>query len=139
MLAFQSWQSPTGDAGLFDDNESIRVMDSLQDSAVFHLDLTGRVISWNRGAERLFGLTSAGSRARDYGTLLRPSEASTGKPGQSLRTALARGRFRIADWRTRTDGTCFWAEITISPLTDRNQHATGFLADRKSTRLNSSH
>ena len=128
MLAFKSWHTPTGDAGLSDDGESIRVMDSLQDSAVFHLDLTGRVISWNRGAERVFGLTSAGSRAHDYATLLRASETSNGKPGQPLRTALARGSFRIADWRNRTDGTCFWAEITISPLTDHNQHATGFLA-----------
>ena len=128
MLAFESWHAATGAAGLLDDNESIRLIDSLKDSAVFHLDLTGRVISWNRGAERVFGQTSAGFRARDYSMLLRPSEASNVKPGQPLRTALTRGRFRILDWRTRTDGTGFWAEIMISPLMDHNQHATGFLA-----------
>jgi PAS domain S-box-containing protein len=129
MLAFESWHAAAGAAaGRFDDSESIRLVDSLKDSAVFHLDLTGRVISWNRGAERVFGLTSAGLRARDYSLLLRPAEASNLKPGQPLRTALARGRFRIADWRTRTDGTRFWAEIMISPLMDHNHHATGFLA-----------
>src|SRR5262249_3098856 len=133
MLAFQDRQPAPGDAALLDDNDSIRLLDSLQDSAVFHLDLTGRVISWNRGAERVFGLTSAGFRAREYTMLLRASDASNRSPGHPLRTALARGRYRIADWRTRTDGTCFWAEIMISPLVDHSQHATGFLAVVKDT------
>jgi len=133
MLAFQDRHPAPVDAGLFDDNESIRLLDSLQDSGVFHLDLTGRVISWNRGAERVFGPTAAGFRAREYTMLLRASDASNRSPGHPLRTALARGQYRIADWRTRTDGTCFWAEIMISPLVDHSQHATGFLAVVKDT------
>ena len=133
MLAFQGQHPVTGEAGLCDDNESIRLIDSLQDSAVFHLDLTGRVVSWNRGVEGVFGLTPAGFRARDYTMLLRASDASNLSPGQPLRTALAAGEFRIEDWRTRADGTCFWAEIMISPLVDRSQHATGFLAVVKDT------
>ena len=133
MLAFQDRQPAPGDAALLDDNDSIRLIDSLQDSAVFHLDLTGRVVSWNRGAERIFGPTSAGFRARDYTLLLRAADASNVSPGHPLRTALARGQYRIAGWRSRSDGSCFWAEIMISPLVDHSQHATGFLALVKDT------
>lgn len=128
MLTFDGQHTAAADAGLFDDHEPIRLIDSFEDSAVFHLDLTGRVVNWNRGAERLFGRTAAGFGSRDYTFLLRSVESGSVKPRQPLRTALAKGLFRITAWRTRTDGTCFWGEVLISPLIDETRRATGFLA-----------
>lgn len=126
MLSFQSPHVASADDGLFGDDEPISVTDSFKDSAVFQLDLTGRVINWNAGAERVFGIT-AGFGARDYAVLL-PLKASHDEPGLPLRRALAQGKFWIAGWTQCCDGTRFWAEVLITPLVDHSQRATGFLA-----------
>lgn len=127
MLSFQSRHAAAADGGLFDDHEPISITDSFKDSAVFHLDLTGRVINWSRGAERVFGFTGAGLRAREYPILL-PDAANLSKSGLPLRTALAKGHYRITGWAKRSDGVRFWTETRIAPLMDQGQRATGFLA-----------
>ena len=127
MLSFQG-PLAAADGGLSDNHEPIRVTDCFKNSAVFHLDLSGRVISWNCGAERVFGLTGAGLGACEYPMLL-PAGVHLRQPGQALRRALITGHYRIAGWTKRQDGARFWAEVLIAPLIDQGQRATGFLAE----------
>ena len=128
MLSFQGPRAAAADGGLCNDHEPISVTDSFKNSAVFHLDLTGRVINWSGGAERVFGLTSAGLSACEYPMLL-PASAHLRQSGLPLRMALVKGHYRCAGWTKRPDGAHFWSEVLIAPLIDQGQRATGFLAE----------
>lgn len=127
MLTVESRSVAAADHGPPFDSQAIRLVDSFEDGAVFHLDLTGRVIGWNGGAERVFGI-GGGPGPRDCSFLLRTTESGGGEPGPPLRAALSKGQFRVAGWRARADGTWFRAHVVISPLLDDAGRASGFLA-----------
>ena len=127
MLLFRARQTDVADAGLPCDHDLLRVTDSFKDSAVVQLDLRGSIVNLNSVAEQVFGCPATGLVARNCATLL-PGEPRHGQPGAPLREALDKGLFQIAGWAKRIDGTRFWAEAQISPVTDRRQRTIGFLA-----------
>ena len=127
MLTVESRTVAAADHGPPDGSQAIRLVDSFEDGAVFHLDLTGRVIGWNAGAERVFGI-GGGLGPSDCSFLLRATESGSAETGPPLRAALSKGQFRIAGWRVRADGTWFRAHVVITPLLDHAGRAFGFLA-----------
>ncbi len=127
MLLFRGRQTDVAYAGLPGDHDPLSLTDSFKDTAVVQLDLTGSIVNLNSVAEQVFGCPATGLVARSCATLL-PSEASHGRAGAPLRAALDKGLFQIAGWTKRIDGTRFWAETQISPLTDPGQRVIGFMA-----------
>jgi PAS domain S-box-containing protein len=96
------------------------------DYAIFLLDRDGRIVSWNRGAERLKGYTAAEVIGRHF-SMFYPREAIERRwPEQELENAAARGRFEDEGWRLRKDDSRFWANVVISALRDKHGELRGF-------------
>ncbi len=95
------------------DDESFRLLiDGVEDMAIVLVDPKGTVRSWSAGAERLTGF-----RAEEVvGRLLAEVLAAGPEPRRALEAALKRGRWREQGWRTRKDGSQFWADVTVAPL-----------------------
>ena len=108
-------------------DESFRLLvESVRDYAIFMLDPTGHVATWNQGAERIKGYTAEEIIGRHFSTFYLPEEAATGICEQELVDAQTYGRVEAEGWRLRKDGSRFWAAVVITALYDDDGTLKGF-------------
>jgi len=113
------------------------LVESTWDYAIFMLDATGHIVSWNPGAERLKGYTADEIIGRHFSTFYTPDAIERGWPEHELREAAREGRFEDEGWRVRNDGTMFWANVIITALRGQDGSLRGFakvtrdMTDRK--------
>jgi PAS domain S-box-containing protein len=91
----------------------------VKDYAIFMLDPTGHVLTWNAGAERLKGYSAEEAVGLHFSAFYRQADIDRGWPEHELKVAGAEGRFEYEGWRVRKDGTLFWANVIITALYDR--------------------
>ncbi|HMI83750.1 MAG TPA: PAS domain S-box protein [Polyangiaceae bacterium] len=99
---------------------------SVKDYAIFILDRTGRVTTWNPGAERLKGYLADEIIGRHFSVFYPEEDVRAGKCEMELEGATAVGRFEDEGWRLRKDGSRFWANVVISTIRDANGVLVGF-------------
>jgi protein-histidine pros-kinase len=115
------------------------LVESVVDYAIFMLDPGGRVVSWNRGAERIKGYSAQEIVGRHFSLFYPPEDVASGKPVEELKVAAAAGRFEDEGWRLRRDGSCFWANVVITALRGEGGELRGFakvtrdISERKQT------
>ena len=97
------------------------------DYAIFMLSPHGFVRTWNAGARRIKGYTASDILGKHFSEFYTPEAKASGWPEEELRTAQREGRFEDEGWRVRKDGTQFWANVVITPLTDADGTLRGFL------------
>ena len=94
------------------------LVESLTECAVFAVSSDGFVMSWNSGAQNIFGYTQAEIVGRSFDVLFDPGDAETGSPHNELAGALDGRRTHHDRWLMRKDGTRFWGTNTVQPLFD---------------------
>jgi PAS domain S-box-containing protein len=107
------------------------VIEGITDYAIFMLDTTGVVSSWNRGAERLKGYTADEIIGQHFSRFYTVEDRANRLPEHVLATAARTGRFEAEGWRVRKNGTLFWANVVLDAV--RN-HAGELVAFAKITR-----
>lgn len=93
-----------------------RLIEGIRDCAIFMLDSSGNIISWNPGAERIKGYSTAEIVGRHFSEFYTPEDRHAGVPARALNTAERTGKFEGEGWRVRKDGTKFWASVLIDAL-----------------------
>jgi PAS domain S-box-containing protein len=94
------------------------------DDAIIGADLEGAVLSWNPGAERLYGYTAEEMRGQPIGRLTPPHRSAD---GALLLDRLKRGE-AIHPYETehlRQDGRLITVALTLSVIRDSDGQATG--------------
>jgi len=94
------------------------------DDAILSKDLDGVILSWNRGAERLFGYSAEEAVGKPI-TLIIPPDRLNEEP--TILGKIRRGE-RIDHFETvrqRKDGTLIDLSITVSPIRDDDGHIVG--------------
>jgi PAS domain S-box-containing protein len=99
---------------------------SVKDYAIFVLDPSGNVATWNPGAERLKGYSADEIIGRHFSTFYPREDVDAGKCEMELEGARAAGRFEDEGWRLRKDGTRFWANVIITPLREADGTLVGY-------------
>ncbi len=102
------------------------MVEAVSDYAIFMLDATGRVRSWNAGAQRLKGYTADEVIGRSFEMFYPQDLIDIGLPQAELQGALALGRIEDEGWRLRKDGSRFWANVVITALHDAQGRHRGF-------------
>lgn len=102
------------------------LVEALQDYAIFILDPTGHIRSWNRGAAWIMGYDEDEVIGRHVSLFYGPEDLAAEKPRQELEAALRDGRIEDEGWRLRKDGNRFWANTVISLLRDDDGTVRGF-------------
>jgi PAS domain S-box-containing protein len=92
------------------------LVNAITDYAIYMLDTEGRVVSWNAGAERFKGYTSAEIVGENFSRFYSAEDQAAGAPGKALAQAATEGRFEKEGWRVRKDGSQFWAHVVIDPI-----------------------
>ena len=102
------------------------LVESAHDYALFMLDSSGLVVSWNAGAERLTGFRAEEILGRSFATFYATPDRAQEAPERSLAEAEAQGYFETEGWRLRRDGSSFFANVVISVLRDEVGRVQGF-------------
>ena len=109
------------------DDLSFRIfIESVRDYALLMLDPTGRVISWNPGAEAIKGYKADEIIGRHFSTFYPPEAIKSGLPAHELDVAGREGRFEDEGWRIRKDGSRFWANVVITALRGSDGSLIGY-------------
>ncbi|WP_240357146.1 MULTISPECIES: PAS domain-containing sensor histidine kinase [Myxococcus] len=104
------------------------LVEGVQDYALLLLDERGRVASWNPGATRITGYQAAEVVGEPVDRFYPPEAVELGLPEKELARARRDGRLRTEGWRTRKDGTHFFAEALINTLLDDDGEVRGYAA-----------
>jgi PAS domain S-box-containing protein len=117
------------------------LVQSVTDYAIYMLDPTGIVSSWNAGAERAKGYTANEIIGQHFSRFYSEEDRARGVPQEALRTAMNVGRFEAEGWRYRKGGGRFWASVIIDPVRDPSGTLIGFakitrdLSERREAQL----
>jgi PAS domain S-box-containing protein len=110
-----------------DDSERYRqLVDAVTDYAIYMLDPSGIVASWNAGAQRFKGYTREEIIGQHFSKFYTDEDIRAGVPQRALEISAREGKFECEGWRVRSDGRRFWAHVVIDPIRDRNGTLTGF-------------
>jgi PAS domain S-box-containing protein len=99
---------------------------NVADYAIFLMDPTGRIMSWNPGVRRIKGYDEDDVLGRHFSMFYLPGDRKREVPGQLLAAAERDGHVRSQGWRLRKDGSRFWADVTITALRSPTGALRGF-------------
>ena len=108
------------------DDQFALLVSNVIDYAIFMLDTTGIVVTWNEGAQRIKGYRADEIVGRHFSVFYPTEQARNRKPDWELEVAVREGRYAEEGWRVRKDGTRFWASVVITALRDETGRLRGF-------------
>ena len=94
------------------------VSESFTDYAIFTADINGIVLTWNTGAQKIFGYEESEIVGTLGHRLFTPEDNERGIPELEMKTARETGRAADERWHIRKDGSRFFASGVMAPLFD---------------------
>ena len=102
---------------LFESERNFRLLvENVADYALYMLDPTGIITSWNIGGQRIKGYAPSEIIGQHFSRFYTEIDRANGKPSRALQIAREQGRYEEEGWRVRKDGTFFWASVVIDPI-----------------------
>ena len=91
------------------------LVNTVRDYAIFLLDSTGHVATWNTGARLLKQYKAEEVIGRHFSMFYGVKDKAARIPDMELKIAIREGKFEDSGWRYRKDGSHFWANVLITP------------------------
>jgi PAS domain S-box-containing protein len=114
-----------------------QLIEAVIDYAIFQLDASGYIATWNPGAEQIKGYEPEEIIGKHFSVFYTEEDRKAEVPQRALAEAAEKGRFEAEGWRVRKDGTTFWASVVIDRIDDDGGNLVGFakvtrdISDRK--------
>jgi len=102
------------------------IVNSITDYAIYQLDTSGCIRSWNEGAARLKGYSSAEAIGQHFSLFYTPDDIQSNRPQMELQVASREGRFESQGWRVRKDNSRFWANLILTRIQNQAGEIIGF-------------
>ncbi|TXK48750.1 PAS domain-containing sensor histidine kinase [Pontibacter qinzhouensis] len=102
------------------------LVNQITDYAIFLLDVTGCVATWNAGAKEIKQYSEEEIIGKHFSVFYTSEAKAEDYPGMELREARANGRFEDEGWRVCKDGTVFWANVIITAIYNSHNDLIGF-------------
>ena len=109
------------------------IVTSAADFAIYTFDRSGRITSWNPGAEAIFGYVAAEALGQPVERLHTPEDRARHYVEHEMEQALQEGRAPCDRWKVRRDGTLFWGNGVVMPLFDGEKSVGFFKIERDVT------
>src|SRR3954468_23563014 len=90
------------------------IVAGVRDYAIFSLDPTGHILTWNAGAELIKGYRPDEVIGRHFSLFYTEEDRARDHPAEELEIAAREGRFEEEGWRVRKDGSRFWANVVMT-------------------------
>src|SRR5437773_6252901 len=112
---------------VYDTAEQFHILvDSVEEYAIYMLDASGNIVTWNTGAQKIKGYTAEEIVGKNFACFYTADDVAAGKPQRNLREAARRGYIRDQGLRVRKDGSTFEAEVVLTALRDGTGKIRGF-------------
>ena len=95
-----------------------RLVESAHDYAIITTDTSGRITSWNPGAENVFGFTEREAVGESGEIIFTPEDRAAGVPEDEMRRARETGRAEDERWHLRKGGEQIFVSGVMAPLAD---------------------
>lgn len=103
------------------------LIEAVDEYAIFALDPTGAVRTWNIGAQRIKGYAEHEILGQHFSVFYPAADRQSNLPDQELAHAVEHGHWTGEGWRVRKDGTRFWANVVITAVFDVHGLLDGFV------------
>src|SRR5215475_6911898 len=103
-------------ASLSEEGRYRLLVEAVMDYAIYLLDSSGIITTWNPGAQRFKGYTAAEIIGQHFSRFYTEEDRKTGLPARALEIAAREGKFEAEGWHVRKDGSRFWAYVIIDPI-----------------------
>jgi PAS domain S-box-containing protein len=113
-------------ASLTDEGRYRLLIEAVTDYAIYLLDPSGLVTTWNPGAQRFKGYTADEIIGQHFSRFYTEEDRKVDLPTRALETARREGKFEAEGWRVRKDGSLFWAYVVIDPIRQSSGEIIGF-------------
>jgi PAS domain S-box-containing protein len=100
--------------------------ENVRDYAIFLMDPTGKIIFWGEGARLIKWWAKEQAEGSHLRLLYLPGGSEDGTAEEHLRLAAQHGEYTGEGQRVRSDGSTFWAGITLTALWDDEGSLLGF-------------
>jgi len=100
-------------------------IEGVADYAIFVLDTSGHIASWNGSAQRIIGYKTDEIVGKHFGILYRPDERRAGEPNRALELAIQNGKHDVEGWRVRKNGTPFFVTGALTAMRDDHGNLVG--------------
>jgi len=98
------------------------------DYAICMLAPDGRVINWNKGAERITGYPAKAILGKHFSIFYPAEDRASGVPAKALQMARKEKHSAAEGWCLRKDGSQFYAAVVIDPISrDAARHVISIL------------
>jgi PAS domain S-box-containing protein len=104
-----------------------RMVESVCDYSIFAITPEGRILSWNKGAEKAFGYRKEEIVGENYAILFSPEDRGAGAPEHEMELAGGEEKAAEQGWRARKDGSGVWVSGSISALKDEDGNKIGYV------------
>jgi len=101
------------------------VAESTKDYAIITCDTEGRITSFNKGAERIFGFSEGEVIGQMSDIIFTPEDREHGIPEEERTRAREEGRAEDERWHSRKDGSRLYCSGVMTPLMD-GDHFYGY-------------
>jgi PAS domain S-box-containing protein len=113
--------------GLVKSEQQFRsLVQGVTDYAIYMMDTEGHVSSWNAGAQRIKGYRPEEVIGQHFSCFFREEDQTAEVPLRALETARREGRYESEGWRSRKDGSEFWANAVIDAIRNDDGELIGF-------------
>ena len=85
-----------------------KLVEQTQGYAIIMLDPGGFIVSWNEGAQNIFGWTAPEVIGQHGAMIFTPEDRAAGVPEHELAVATEQGKAADNRWHLRKDGSSFW-------------------------------
>src|SRR5262245_2923406 len=102
------------------------LIEAVTDYAIYLLDSSGIVTTWNPGAQRFKGYSADQIIGQHFSRFYTEDDRKDGLPARALESAKREGKFEAEGWRVRKDGSKFWAYVIIDPIRQPSGEIAGF-------------
>ncbi|HVG15336.1 MAG TPA: ATP-binding protein [Chitinophagaceae bacterium] len=108
------------------DKDLLWLLLEFKDYAVIRISREGVILSWNLGAEHIYGFAYSDVVGKHYSVLYINEKQKKDSADKLLQIAAKLGRYEEEEEKQRKDGTAFHANIIISALYSESRVVAGF-------------
>jgi PAS domain S-box-containing protein len=103
-----------------------KMVSEVTDYVVISLDKSGRVLDWNKGAERIKGYKAEEIVGKNFRLFYTKEDKEKKLPESLLKQASEKGSVVHEGWRIKKGGTRYWGSVAITALHNDRGEIFGF-------------
>ena len=103
-----------------------KMVSEVTDYVVISLDRTGRILDWNKGAERIKGYKAEEIVGKNFRLFYTKEDKEKKLPELLLKEAIEKGSVSHEGWRIKKGGSRYWGSVAITALHNEQGEIFGF-------------